>query len=163
MTVTTQSAGDNSTKAASTAYVDAYLPYEGFINHYNSIITAGNAFTPFVISVSSEAQATGYYQSAAAQHDSWTNVFVCASGTYTFDARGYSDGNGGIITLKVDGTTIGTIDLYSVGATHSHRILTGIALTAGRHTLTGSVDTRNASSAGWNAAIEGFNFKRTGN
>lgn len=98
----------------------------------------------------------------ANQNDSASFDFACGAGTYTLELMHLLGNNRAIYTVKIDGTTIGTIDAYSAGLVYARSKLTGIAITAGQHVLTLLLATKNASSAGYDALLERAVLTQTG-
>lgn len=73
------------------------------------------------------------------------------AGTYTLGIFHQKDTANGIITVKVDGVAVGTIDTYNgAGVTNQYAELTGINVPSGKLvTLRFENPTKNASSAGY--------------
>lgn len=85
-----------------------------------------------------------------------------AVGTYRLTII-YSQGpTRGIGTLKVNGTTVGTADMYSGGMSNVVTQVSGIALTAGNHLVRVAMDSKNASSSGYVGLIQHISLLRTG-
>lgn len=88
--------------------------------------------------------------SDSAQNDSISFDFVCNAGTHTLEFYHLPFQNRGIYTLRIDGSTIGTIDGYATGLVPTRSLLSGITIsTTGQHTLTVLMATKNASSSAY--------------
>lgn len=111
------------------------------------------------------SQYFGLYQrnSSSAQNDylEWS-VFLPA-GTYTIKGLFVTSSDGGIATFKLDGVSIGTIDLYSGGTAFSSFLsLTSVVIaTGGLKTLRVIAETKNASSSGYTLFITYLSIWRT--
>ena len=84
------------------------------------------------------------------------------AGTYTFSLYHYEKPDAAIYTVSVDGTDVGAIDGYNASAGNAVDEITGIALTAGRHTVRLTAATKNASSSDYKTDYAGMAFVRTG-
>jgi len=132
---TTQSAGDNSTKVATTAYADAIqlsshitiLPW-----NYSSITQgtwATDHYTQWMFGTNINNNAT------AAQNDRINYKFSSEAGTWTMRMVYDNYINMGIITVLIDDVSIGTVDTYGLGVNNISVDFTGFTLTQGAHTL----------------------------
>lgn len=89
------------------------------------------------------------------QNDSITFDFVAAAGTFSLEFYHLVFTSYGIYTIKIDGTSVGTIDGYALSLATVRDTLTGISIaTSGQHTLTLLMATKNASSSGYTGAAE---------
>lgn len=69
----------------------------------------------------------------------------------------------GILDVKIDGVSIGTIDLYSAATTNNNvSTFTGVSLAAGPHSLRLAANGKNASSGDYMLAIASITLTRTG-
>lgn len=95
----------------------------------------------------------GHYgiQIPGAQGDKVQGSFaLVAGGTYNITFTGFTKNECAIIQVAIDGNAIGSLDWYSSSLTGNvTKTLSGVALTAGSHTLTFEVVGRNASSVAW--------------
>ncbi len=65
--------------------------------------------------------------------------------------------NLGIVNISIDGTVVGTVDLYGPGKTPAQLVFTSAPLAYGRHTVTVQcTGTRNAASSGTYALVDAF-------
>lgn len=119
---------------------------------YLLVTDTGNQFSGFIT------------VSDGAQNDSVTYDFACGAGTYEIELRHLRFGSRGIYTVKVDGVTVGAVDGYVAGGAviFTRSVLTGVAITAGQHTLTLAMLTKNASSSGYFGYVERAVLTQTG-
>jgi hypothetical protein len=66
-----------------------------------------------------------------------------------------------VYTVKIDSTTIGTIDGYSAALTPSRGLITGAVIAAGAHTITLLMATQNVSASGYEGLAERLVLTRT--
>lgn len=106
----------------------------------------------------------GYsYISGGAQNNYQEWEFSCAPGTYTLRTIWVRDTSRGIIKVLVDGSQLGTtMDHYGITANNMVTDITGITLTAGKHTIRFLSDTKNASSSAYSFAYQAIMLTRTG-
>jgi hypothetical protein len=128
---------------------------------YNySGITAGT----WVIYIST-AQALNFLfeNSSAAQNDQVDYKAYLAAGTYTLVVLHEKYNNRGIISILINGTSIGTIDCYAVSQAFNVRsTITGISVTtSGLKTISVKVSDKNASSTGYGVFFTSLAFFRT--
>jgi hypothetical protein len=100
-------------------------------------------------------------QSDGTQNDAISFDFACGAGTYQLDLYHVAFSSRGIYTVKIDGTTVGTVDGYAAGLTPEIGSITGIVLGAGTHTVTLVMATKNASSSGFIGQAERVMLTRT--
>jgi len=152
---------------ADKGYVDAQvnvLPYEVEFQAFSAKIVAGNPLTA-VYDAAGNLPGVQFavYQNASASADEFSHEFICAAGTYSFFARGVKGSDKGKIDWKIDGVDFATgQDWYAAAAAVQTATTTGIVCTAGRHTLTGKINGKNASSSGYNFARSWYRLERTG-
>ena len=92
--------------------------------------------------------ATATYNSSHAQNDQLTWTRYLQAGTYTFFTRIVKNSDHGIATVKIDGSSVGTIDGYAGGSTYYAASITGIVLsTSGSHTIQIIIATKNGSAS----------------
>lgn len=97
-----------------------------------------------------------YRNTSNAQNDyiEWRHLPM-SSGTWTLGFLFLSYANGAIATVTFDGSSVGTIDLYSATAVFNKiSTLTGVSVaTSGEHTIRLTAATRNVSSGGWAISV----------
>lgn len=115
------------------------------------------------IDLTTDGTLSGYRQSTGAQNATVSWPFAVEAGTYTFTLAHHRGDNRGIYTVAIDGGSVGTVDGYNAGLdTGELTEITGIAITAGRKTLSLTMATKNASSSSFFGLIEGWSLIRTG-
>lgn len=84
-------------------------------------------------------------------------------GTYTLFLIATTDSDGAILTLGLDGTSVGTVDLYSAGTTRNvTKTITGIAVaTAGLYTISFKAASKNPASSNYAICVSEAVFFRT--
>lgn len=95
-------------------------------------------------------------------NDSASYDFACGAGTYKFELLHLVSTNRAIYTVKIDGSTVGTVDGYAGGFGYVRSTLTGLALSAGQHVLTFTALSKNASSSGYDMLFERAILTQTG-
>ena len=96
------------------------------------------------------------------QHASIDYTVDLSPGTWSLKFFGYRGPGLGIATIKLDGTTIGTIDLYAAAPAAYDTTITGIHVTVdGEQTLQVVMATKNASSSGYQGNASWFTMWRT--
>jgi len=111
------------------------------------------------------AQAYNYHMTNTTTADShkmtWKNV-ILAAGTYKISLMCVSRADGGIATVKLNGTAIATLDTYSAGTTNDVVVeATDIAITQGSYDIEVSNPTKNASSTSYRVYCTVIMFERT--
>lgn len=142
----------NGTDPAWSDFGGTYFPIYGFDNP-----TPTSSTGTFVYNVAWTDMGTagpwggyGWYNSSSAQNDQLTWTLFIARGTYAIKVRGRKSSNLGILTIKVDGSSVGTIDFYNATPAYLASALTGISVsTGGSHTVQIIVATKNASSSNY--------------
>ncbi|HSX06697.1 MAG TPA: hypothetical protein VLG92_03190 [Candidatus Saccharimonadia bacterium] len=101
--------------------------------------------------------------SDGAQNDAITFDFACNAGTHRLEFFHLPFSNRGIYTIKIDGTTVGTVDGYASSLNPTYGTINGISIaSAGQHTLTVVMATKNASSGGYLAMMDHIFLTQTG-
>lgn len=96
------------------------------------------------------------------QHASIDYTVDLSPGTWSLKFFGYRGPGLGIATIKLDGATIGTIDLYAAAPAAYDSTITGITVsTDGAQTLQVVMATKNASSSGYQGNASWFTMWRT--
>jgi hypothetical protein len=135
-------------------YIAENLPHHITLWHNTSLVTAGNALAG--VSAPSQYYYWAWLQNVSADADSFTQSFVCASGTYDVYILCRKTANSGKVDWTLDGVSIDTaMDFYNA-ATLNNQILTiaDVSIsTPGRHKLQATVNGKNASSGGYDVQI----------
>ena len=88
---------------------------------------------------------------------------LVAAGTYRLTLVYPKNNDYGIVTVALDGATLGTIDEYAAsGSANSVTQISDIAITAGLHLLRFTMATKNASSGAYHGNIQAISLLRTG-
>jgi hypothetical protein len=99
---------------------------------------------------------------ADAQNDELTWTVDIAAGTYALRWVQRADVNQAIVTVLVDGVSVGTADGYAAANAIVQRSVTGFVIaTPGEHTVTMRMATRNASATGWRMCVNDITLVRT--
>lgn len=148
--------GDGTWAAPSGSTV--YYPNRATIHPFERQIVAGNAFT--VTISAGYIGGAAIFQNTSSSSDITSTTVELGSGTYTFWMYFTSYNAGGIMTLEVDGTNVGTIDTYSGSSNaQAYGTITSISIaTNGVHLVRFKMLTKNASSSAYSfqPAIMGF-------
>lgn len=99
-----------------------------------------------------------------AQNDEITFPVALATGTYKFEIYYVKGNNCGILTLQIDGSSVGTIDMYNGSTSYDiSGSITGIVVaTAGLKTVSLKIATKNASSSNYRMNLTACSLIRTG-
>ncbi len=89
--------------------------------------------------------------------------FPMSAGTYSIEIVAYADTYMPIVTAKIDGTTVGTVDFYKTGGIAQREgAITGITVaTSGTKTINLTNATKNASSSGYTFYLMALRILRT--
>ncbi|HWU23656.1 MAG TPA: hypothetical protein VN088_19110 [Nocardioides sp.] len=163
----TQAAG-SSGKAADGRHVH---PMTGIHSRQILILCSGlpstvtppvGTWTPSYLTNAGTGNYVGWVNTSdGAQNDAISFDFVSGAGTYSLELYYLPFTNRGIYTVSVDGVTVGTVDGYLASLSPQRAVLTGIALTAGQHTVTLTMATKNASSSGYIGMVDRIMLTRT--
>lgn len=122
-----------------------------------------NKLGPYLQSNAATVGAIAIFNSTNAQNDSISWDVVLSAGTWnaTFFVR--QSTNCAIITLLLDGVSVGTVDTYAAALAYSKVKITGFTVSvSGKTKLTLKAATRNGSnSTGWEIELFGINLRRT--
>lgn len=132
-----------------------------FVPAYN---VTGYTGTAWSLTAISSAMLNGYISHAsAAQNDTVYYDFWLAAGTYQVDILTHQSTGMGIATVALDGTTLGTIDMYAgVSAWNTTTTFTGATIAAsGIKRLLLTMATKNGSSSGYNYRLGSVCLTRT--
>jgi len=103
-----------------------------------------------------------YNNSSNAQNDQIDYKVYLDVGTYTFTNLTILDTSRAIITLLIDGGSVGTVDCYAATAYNSIKSISGIAITtAGLKTISMKAASRHASATQWYIYSSGISLYRT--
>lgn len=150
--VLTSDASGNGSWSDVPGAVDSVLPDYIMLDSLQQHYVTGSAL---VVGLSTTYQNNhAVVNSPGANGDSWELHFVCAAGVYNLRIVGSTNTNAPKLDVFIDGVLQANIDWYSnpgvVNVTKS--LFTG-ALTSGLHTLTCTVNGKNASSSGYALAV----------
>lgn len=86
-----------------------------------------------------------------------------SAGTYSLEIVAYADTYMPIVTAKIDGTTVGTVDFYKTGGiVQREGAITGLTVaTSGTKTINLTNATKNASSSGYTFYLMALRILRT--
>ncbi len=154
----TSLATNSDTKVASQkatkAYVDANIgggvsyPLSSTIWPDQFVVTSTG--TPHVVSLSGQKYNVRLYIDPANNGDSYSATFYMAAGSYTLSLLCYNEADGGKIDWSIDTVYQCTTDVYnSSEALNVTRTGSVTILTNGNHTLTGTINGKNAGSSGY--------------
>jgi hypothetical protein len=98
-----------------------------------------------------------------AQNDEFEFKIPLAAGTYTLNLVSVRDGTSGILTVRVDGSTVGTIDLYNAGSQVNvvSSIASIVVAATATKTINFKLETKNASSTDYIAYLTFVQFIKT--
>ncbi|OGV36147.1 MAG: hypothetical protein A2020_12140 [Lentisphaerae bacterium GWF2_45_14] len=101
---------------------------------------------------------------AAADGDNFTVNFSCPAGTYRFDINIIKNTNAAKLDMFVDAAKILDAGDYYAAVASAIEItsITGVALTAGSHTLKFAINGKNASSSAYIINMSAIQITRTG-
>lgn len=104
----------------------------------------------------------GAQNGSAAQNDQVTWKYAMGAGTWTVKLYVRKSSNTGIVTVLLDGVSVGTLDTYAASAALAVLSLTGISVGSdGAHTIGFKMATKNASSSGYALGLLAFEVFRT--
>lgn len=125
--------------------------------HDEITILSGGALS--LIVASSYFYCVAISQNPPGLGDSFQQVFLLGSGSYTLNVLGYAGPSRGIVTWKIDGVTQGTQDWYNAAGVDGIISLGVSVLTSGNHTLIGTITGKNASSSGYGLPLHKYWLK----
>lgn len=114
-----------------------------------------NTYATPSLNISTAAYLAHYWYMTNALNDIVLyRVYSAVQATKTLNIYGFKNTGNGIITIKVNGSTVGTAwDQYNAGALYEVKTVVTIALTAGINTISFHVDSKNASSIGYKFSL----------
>lgn len=126
-----------------------FLPTRHTFWHDESLVLTGGALNR-VFDAANPMYSIRVLQSPGALNDSFTQSFLLKAGTYDLFMLHEVNTNRGIISWYIDDVLQGTIDTYNaVGSSNNFSSIPVTVTTHGRHVIKGSVEGRNAASAGF--------------
>jgi hypothetical protein len=105
----------------------------------------------------------GWQNSSSAQNDSisWDNVHL-APGTWDLTIHHRKSTNTAIITVNIDGSSVGTVDTYAAAVARGAGLISAFTITTGHlHTVQLLNATKNGSSSAYNTTLHALHFRRT--
>ena len=125
--------------------------YESYVGTWGYLLDANQFLNGFL------------YNTTGAQNDEVVYSAYMGAGTYTFRLFGKVDVNLAILTLLIDGVSVGTVDTYAGAMVRNFTsAITGIVIsTAGLKTITLRAATKNPDSSGYYLMISVSSFGRT--
>ncbi len=110
----------------------------------------------------SAASYTYIANGSAAQNDAIGQPLRLAAGSWNLTLMFLANSSYGIITVKLDGVSVGTIDCYAASATWNQTATVSFTVpTDGEHVVSFVLATKNASSSGYGSVIESLQLRRT--
>lgn len=104
----------------------------------------------------------GYLNSSLAVNDSTTYKVFFEVGTYVFKLVAFRNTNRGIMTVKINGGTVGTIDMYGTATRNSVYSISGITINnRGLYDLELVALSKNASSSAYGMYIQAITLYRS--
>lgn len=107
--------------------------------------------------------APSVYNGSNAQNDEYGWDVILGAGTWTISLTHYKGSTYGIASVRLDGTTVGSVDCYNASTTwYNPASITGVSVaSSGKKRLSIKIASKNASSSGYYAAIQAFALRRT--
>lgn len=104
----------------------------------------------------------GFLNSSAAQNAEVSWPVVLAAGTWTCRVTYHRSTDGGIFSIQLDGSEVGTVDSYGVDAYNQIADVTGISVAAsGKKTFKLKMATKNAASSAYRGGVQHVTWIRT--
>src|SRR5262245_33975441 len=136
------------------------LPIRVDLFHDEATVLTGNALGSATVDT---GQAYNYYirQSTSADADSFTQSVFLRAGTYTFSVIGQTNTANGKIDWYIDNVSFTTgQDWYSASQTKNVVKTASVTINSdGYHVLKGVINTKNASSSGFNMDLTKYWFR----
>lgn len=107
---------------------------------------------------------SGYKEvdSAAVTTNSITFDVSLAAGTWNVETMFVKSAAGGILTLTMDATSLGTVDTHSAALSRNNLATKQATIaTAGTHSLIYTIPTKNASSSGYGGFLQRIKLLKT--
>lgn len=104
------------------------------------------------------------YNISSAQNDEFGWDLILAKGTWLLEFFHQKGAGNAIATVRLDGSTLGTVDFYAAGTSYNnYGSVAGIVVAAsGKHRLSLKAATRNASNTtGWTMPVQFISLRRT--
>lgn len=96
-----------------------------------------------------------------AVNDTRSWPFVSSAGVWAITLHTRQSTNVAIYTVQIDGVTVGTYDGYAAAIAYGKGVISGIALSAGLHTIKIIALAKNASSSSYAMNLFGITMRRT--
>jgi hypothetical protein len=146
-------------------FQDGYTPIYSLFQHpfWEHTVVSGNA--PTWASDVSQSGAGYWRQNAAALNDELSYSVALPAGTYHIEAMTLKASTSGIMTIKWNGSTVSTHDLYSASVIYNNRVVSSSfnVTIGGVYTFGIKAASKNASSGGYVLAVSWYQFIRTAN
>lgn len=122
-----------------------------------------NVTYPFGNATTATGGIGGLWNSSNAQNDAISWPVVLSAGTWSFNFHVRKSTNTAILTVNVDGSSVGTADSYNASVAYAKLTISNISIAAtGKKILQIVAATRNASnSTGWAIELFGISLRRT--
>lgn len=130
---------------------------------HDDTITAGDTtFVGATPSGTASSMFSYWTQSTAALNDERTNGFFVAAGTYTITIRYIKATSAATLTCYVDGTSIGTADMYAAATAEGSTVFSNVSITTpGWHQFKIKATSKNASSSNYKMFMEVYSVKQS--
>jgi hypothetical protein len=140
-------------------FLEARMPTRATMWHDECLVTAGNAISTAVDTA--HVYNAQFFQSAAANGDTFTNGFFLKAGTYTFSALGITSTDRGLIDWYIDNVKVVSLqDWYAAATTRNVIKTASVTVTGdGYHVLKGVVNGKNAASTSFIMVLTKYWFK----
>lgn len=144
----------------SSGAIDALVPWHFWIDPFTTAATNTNWNT---LTINASQIHNGFMLSSGAQNDEIGWDVVLAAGTWEFSIRARTDTNRGIATVTLDGSSVGTMDMYTAaGAFNQLLTISSISVaTTGKKRLLFKMATKNASSSSYFGSFSNVGLRRT--
>ena len=146
--------GDGAWTVVPTPYLVSFVPWLGSVSNTNWDTRTQTT----------SAIGNGYLNSTGAQNAEVTFNVALAAGTWKLKILYAASTGGGIYTVSLDGSSIGTIDCYNGSTTYNNvGTISGFTVSApGIYALNFKMATKNASSSNYFAFLQHVALLRTG-
>jgi hypothetical protein len=142
-----------------------YIPRYSQFQHpfWEHTVVSGN--NPIWVSDTTQSGAGYWRQSAAALNDELSYSVALPAGTYHVEAMTTKGGGSGIMTIKWNGNTVSTHDLYNATAVVNFRVVSSSfnVLIPGVYAFGIKAASKNAASSGYLLSVSWYQFIRTAN
>lgn len=136
-----------------------YIPCNGLSSSKTAPV---GAWAPIFLRNTDTGNFVGWVnESDGAQNDQVSFDFACGAGTYSLELFHLPFTNRGIYTVKIDNTSVGTVDGYAGSLSPQRAVLAGIAIGGGQHVVTLLMASKNASASSYIGMVEHIVLTRT--